>query len=578
MQLHSTGDRCGGWVTRSTAVGVAGFVFLWMVSVPGCTERTSHSARDAGDTVDSSVTVDADSAHEAGAPRGVDASQVGTAVTDAGAGTDADASGDTGVFGDADAATDASADAAVDSGLCDGGTCACTPGSVLCDGDRLTTCDALGGGPLPTGGTDCTVSHARCVHGQCMPVICHGEHTCMDGSVYRCADKGTAWVLFLPCDAQTEACEEAGGDASCVFACTPNQAVCDGDVLTTCENDGRSLAPGGVDCTLSSEVCDPVSATCAPQICEPHTTYCKNGNVYQCVRAGADETVFQTCMAGEFCSQDATSAYCLRDVCTPGGILACTNGGVVTVCKADGSGPDPVEIDCSALDEICGSNGCWRCGTEQYRSGNTCLDDVCPQGQATCGQNRITTCAVDGSGFPAGGTDCAATNLVCDASLQCASEALDTLGTPSSCASPQTVANSAELYQATSDRHLTQIEMYFGLIGAGSVTWFVYESKDRINFSQIFQLTVPASGNGSLVLMDSGTISVPLAAGNRYLIGVSSPQGFTLCAAEDDQGILMTSFGRHWSHEDVYNFGAHGILAYPTLPAQHMFQSLVTRP
>ena len=413
----------------------------------------------------------------------------------------------------------------------------------------------------------------NCPDGGCKPVICHGESECLKGAVFRCIRGGTALVLYLTCDAKVQVCVDSNGNASCAPACMPGAPICHGDVLTSCEDDGVTPAPGGTDCTLTGEVCDPTAAECMPKLCEPHNTYCEDGDVYQCASSGATESLFEKCEPEEFCAQYATSAYCEPDVCTPGQPLC--EDTVATACKDDGSGGDiAAGTNCDSIPgRLCVAGACrpiicepsamfcsgqsiqWcdgtgtasqtlsTCAADSYCSAGKCIADVCPQGQAACTQNRLTTCNGDGSGFDEGGVDCAAMGELCETSVQCAVDAVDTIGS-------QTQVSygwhgPGNVYEVRSDRHLTQIEMHFGIQGSSTITWFVYESVDAMTFTKTFELTAPMAGDGSVVLASSGLISVVLRAGEQYIIGVDSQANLTTDSQDYSSVHELTSFGVH---------------------------------
>jgi hypothetical protein len=451
-------------------------------------------------------------------------------------------------------------------------------GDALDSGIACELADAVA---LGSGQGDCVEVDQRCIDGRCKPVICQGEFTCFEGSVYRCVDRGTARSLYLRCDAQTQVCEESGGEVTCVDACTPNQPACNGNLLTTCQADGRSFAPGGTGCAATDQVCDPVDAACAPKVCEPHTTFCKGGDVYECVRAGAADLLFTHCQTSEFCRQDVTSAYCISDICTPGRPYSC-EGTVASLCSSDGSGADPAaQTDCSMLfNEVCSFGSCTPCGPGVHASGNDCVPDICPKEQPVCYENRITTCNARGTDFKAGGTDCAGSGEICDATLSCASEAVDTLGTTSCASYDVSAIGVAELYRVDSSRHLTRVEVFFGVTGTSSLTWFVYESSDENHFTRIFGLTAPVVGSGGDMLVDSGQISVQLSAGNQYIIGVQSSPGVSTCREEDDgYGVTwMTSFGEHLTQAYFFDLPPDMLTYGRTSPARHHFQRLTTIP
>lgn len=522
------------------------------IATGGCSEGNQH-AGDAGVRMDGSTATDAEARPEAGPEVYRDA----TAAMDAA--TTRDAAGDAAMREDAAAPSDASPPA--DTGTLE---------DAAIDADAGAACDA-----------GCPDQHDRCVAGRCKPVICHDEYECFEGSVYQCLEQGTARALYLACDQHTQACERSTDGPRCVFACTPGEPICLDDLLTACQDDGRSLATGGTDCSAGGETCDPVEARCAAKLCEPHTTYCKGGNVYQCTRNGAAEVLFATCVGSQYCRQEITSAYCAAPVCSPGQAYSC-DGTIARLCNAQGSGADTsTGTDCATLDnQHCVDGTCIPCGDGWHPVGNACVPDVCPKAAPACVENRITTCDAHGSAFNPGGKDCSATSEICDQQLHCASEAVDTLGSPG-CAGYAVKRNGlAEHYQVSSARHLTKIEAALGYSGSGSLTWFVYESSDASQFTKVLETTRPISGDGSVVIVDSGTIAAQLDAGKQYIIGVAGLSELNVCYPEEDDGaILMTSFGQHLQSIYIYpETPPATLMEQRSYPGSHSYQRLTTVP
>jgi hypothetical protein len=444
-----------------------------------------------------------------------------------------------------------------------GGICADPPCELPCDA---------------AGGVDCAVDGLRCAgDGTCKPKACEfGELSCADGSVQQCADNQTAWALYLEC-ADLQVCVVSDEGPRCEFACEPGASVCDGDVLKTCNLDGATLADGGFDCTATGEVCDPKLHACAPKICEPHTSRCDGASVVQCMRNGAAERAAQSCLGSLHCKEIDASAYCVDDVCSADTPLLC-EGTVAYPCAGDGSGPDlAAGFDCATQpNSRCSIGRCWPCWEDYHRVENNCVPNLCVANLPVCGQNRVTTCAADTDGFESGGTDCAAMTQICDASLQCVDTAIDEIGSLSGAG----VADSsvANVYLVTSDRLLTQIETYLRTT-ATSLTWVVYvEGVDAsASFNQVFEKSTSISAAGSLTLVSSGAISVPLSAGKRYSIGVllDNPHSFDTTKVSP-ASFPMLSFGRGLG-SDRYFFGGESATIYPDA-SLYYHQRITTEP
>lgn len=304
----------------------------------------------------------------------------------------------------------------------------CTPGGPLCDDNVATSCNAIGSGPTPDG-TDCGEDDQVCHGGACADVVCDGPF-CQDGNAWACLNDGTLAQLAETCLAG-EYCL----DGVCHYdSCTANQAVCAGNVATTCKADGSGPEPDGTDCSETDEICD--QGACAPQVCEPSEYFCSGGNPHLCNSTGTAFTKSDTCSASEYCKPGSYS--CQYDVCA-GGAKICEQS-VATTCSPDGSGPAPGGTDCSADGKVCYNGSCLPkiCEPSQYfcQSGNVyacgstgatstlqdtcqaaeycqpgtyaCVPDACVAGTPACNGDKLSTCAADGSGPADAGTSCGA--------------------------------------------------------------------------------------------------------------------------------------------------------------------------
>lgn len=455
----------------------------------------------------------------------------------------------------------------------------CTPGSPQCDGNVLTTCNALGTG-LDSGGTDCADSGQVCVNGECKPVICQGTSVCYEGSVYACTDKGSTRSLSRTCSSSSY-CDESGTSATCrAQLCSPDQAGCDGNVVSTCKSDGSGWTHTGADCSASDQVC--VSAACLPVICEASQRFCDGGNVFTCGPKGATSSLYSTCSASYYCDDSGSYATCRPDVCTAGNPTC--RGDFVATCKSDGSGPEETGgTDCSTTGQTCESGQCKdivceaskrfcqnghvdlcnatgtassrydTCATAEYcdptgaaNGQAACSPDVCDAGAASCDGERPTVCLDDGSGYETGGAACAS-NQVCTAAAVCATTATDTVGTgaSSSSTSSRLLGN---FYEVHTTRQLTELEQYISVTGTSIFTWKVYESSSQTGtYTEIFTKTVSSSGQDQF--HSSGAIDVTLTAGKFYFIGVHVGGSFGY--AYNSPQPTYPSFGRSFASRYV---------------------------
>ncbi|HEY3253322.1 MAG TPA: hypothetical protein VGJ91_05220, partial [Polyangiaceae bacterium] len=103
--------------------------------------------------------------------------------------------------------------------------------------------------------------------------------------------------------------------------------------------------------------------------------------VSYCDSSGTSATVQTYCNTGAHCAASSSSASCSSSSCTPGSALCF--GALATVCKADGTGPEPGGTDCAS------ANG--------YCSAGKCLKNVCTPSQRYCENDVVMLCSSDGS-------------------------------------------------------------------------------------------------------------------------------------------------------------------------------------
>jgi hypothetical protein len=265
-------------------------------------------------------------------------------------------------------------------------------------------------------------------------VHCNGEHTLSSCSLL--GDK----FDDATCSADT-ACDEDGANAACVpLVCPPASVRCAADKgsVVTCSDDGLSVKntePCGV-----GQAC--VDAQCKDVVCPPGDKLCDGNVLSSCDASGTVKTTLQTC-SGINSKCDAALGKCKPPACAAGVPLC--DGEKTTVCAEDGSGPAPNGTPCadgtacyggSCLANVC--KGAYQCSAEGVlfkctnngtgsqiwndcgaaglcdAAGVKCLSPKCSPGAFVCDGNIATRCKADGSAFEPGGTDCAATNLVCD--------------------------------------------------------------------------------------------------------------------------------------------------------------------
>jgi hypothetical protein len=437
---------------------------------------------------------------------------------------------------------------------CQDGYCAydqCTAGQPACAAQVATTCKADGSG-FEAGGTDCAADNKVCYQGTCLPKVCTpNTYYCAGGNPQLCNNTGTAAAYETDTCSASYYCKP--GYSYCQYdVCTNGTKTCDGNIATTCAEDGSGPAPGGTDCSLSNKVC--YQGTCLPKVCNPNEYFCQGGNSYSCGPTGATSSLNDTCLAGEYCATG--SYYCLPDVCTAG--TPTCNGDNLSTCAADGSGPADAGKTCGA-GKTCFAGACkavvctpdalqcsggnvqkctdkgtvWSayqtCSAAYYcnelATPITCSPDICTPSANACNGEKLATCDADGGHFSATSTNCATTNKVCTLSATCAAVAEDVIGdiSASSVLSSYLLGN---VYRVDRPRTLTEIEQYLSVSGISVFTWVVYEADSYLGyFTKVFEVTTSDSGTGAF--LSSGAVSVPLVAGKYYFLGVVVQGSFT---------------------------------------------------
>jgi hypothetical protein len=442
----------------------------------------------------------------------------------------------------------------------------CTGGQAVCNGNVATTCKADGSG-VEDGGTDCAGAGKACDKGACVAKVCTPSSSfCSAGNPQVCNAYGTAFSQNATCSAASF-CKE--GFAYCQSdVCTAGQAMCSGTVAGTCAADGSGPVAGATDCATDGKVC--YLGSCLPKVCNPSEYFCQGGNSYTCGSTGATSTLNDTCVTSEFCK--AGSYSCVADVCAAS--AATCNGANLSTCAADGSGPvdagtscgtgktcfagackavicTPDALQCSGGNiQRCTDNGtAWSayqtCDSTSYcnelATPIACSPDICAPSAYTCDGEKLATCAADGGHFSVSGTNCASSNAVCTLANTCAAVAEDTLaGTAVTSASSSLIGN---IYRVDRARTLTKIEEYLSVSGTSVFTWVVYESTSPSGtFTKVFERTT--SDSGSAVYISSGALSVPLAAGKYYVLGVLVQGSFTRYMMNQTGQQPFVSFGQ----------------------------------
>ena len=317
-------------------------------------------------------------------------------------------------------------------------TPACISTAEICQGSGgQKVCD--GGGVMyscsPHGVVEATEPCATARHcqaglelGAC-PVCLAGtedEYRCEGAELLRCSDAGDRHVPYKTCDTAS-LCNVVAGDCTDA-ACSPDQKVCDGDVLKECNADQTALVeaktcrPGLCDAEAGDcDVCIPGSADCADpssavicneegtelvrMACPASNPACRGaGMCVECGKAGdcgepgpchENECVAGTCIQTPVstgtCSGSFGEGFCVEGTCKQ-----CK--------KADDCG-EPEEChrwacennscvskpnDTARCDGFCAGGNCVEC-----RDKNDCDGDLGDCETATCTLGRCRTSALD---------------------------------------------------------------------------------------------------------------------------------------------------------------------------------------
>jgi hypothetical protein len=148
--------------------------------------------------------------------------------------------------------------------------------------------------------------------------------------------------------------------------CTPREQLCSGNVLKTCNLDGKAYT----DKTCTG-IC--LNSTCQP--CVPSEAHCEAAVSRVCKTDGSGWTQ-DTCSTG--C--DSSTGRCRTQACTPGEVH-CSASSLVT-CKSDGSGTteQPCTYGCDYVNKVC-------------------HPAACVGGTTSCNGSKLVTCNQDGSGI-----------------------------------------------------------------------------------------------------------------------------------------------------------------------------------
>jgi hypothetical protein len=287
-----------------------------------------------------------------------------------------------------------------------------------------------------TTAADCAAEQ-DCIASACVPIVaCNNSLDCPAGRV---------------CDGAAGHCVECVRSEDC-----RDGRVCAASICSVpCASDNE-CTPMGLLCRVAGGYCaacvvdsdcqpDQHCAVsgCRPSVCEPGTASCDGRTIVRCSQSGDRIEAREPCLVGTECVEEVGQASCVEHVCDPGtsrcnagqletcaddglsivGAVDCGDSG--TVCRNDACRP----IVCQASQAFCAGNTRRLCNPYGTASQSTtlcavaagrcdptqgeCVGGECAANMPSCDGAIATTCNASGSGYLAGGTDCAASGQTC---------------------------------------------------------------------------------------------------------------------------------------------------------------------
>jgi hypothetical protein len=170
----------------------------------------------------------------------------------------------------------------------------------------------------------------------------------------------------------------------------------------------------------------------------------------------------------------------------------------------------------------------------------SCKADVCTAGAAICQGEQPGICDANGAGPASLGAACSSSQ-VCTFSGCAATDTFFLSGSTTPVAATATRIY-LTTYSVDTERTLTGIQQYASVSGTSQFEWVVYEAPSQFeNYALIF--SVLNTSSGSPAFHSSGAISVPLAPGRFYAIGVRIVGAHTVYSNTQSLPVT-TSFGK----------------------------------
>jgi len=166
------------------------------------------------------------------------------------------------------------------------------------------------------------------------------------------------------------------GGSSNGTLCIAGRKRCDGLNVKVCDDSGskESIA----QTCLPGQSC--TNGACVGSNCVPGSSFCKDAAVWKCDQGGVSALAEQ-CASGLFCRAEADSASCSAQACEPSQPVC--DGNVATSCLRDGSGPAGGGVDCSKAKQACFAG--------------QCRDVACNNGDKLCQHGDVYLCSHNGT-------------------------------------------------------------------------------------------------------------------------------------------------------------------------------------
>lgn len=232
-----------------------------------------------------------------------------------------------------------------------------------------------------------------CVASECKTLVgCQSDNQCTP--LGQLCDKTLGVCVDCLKNSDCPAAYHCSGGGCALDACAEGSSRCSGNAIESCLPDGVGWGPP-VTCTGDSTCVQAgAQASCAALECSPNSDYCDGTDHRKCAADGLSSSSVEDCASQGL---NCVGGACSAKVCAADEFYC--DAGDVKLCNSTGSASSLVD-DCTSS-EYCDNVSA------------TCKTQVCSPNQPTCNGEVATTCNALGSGYAAGGTNCAASGKSC---------------------------------------------------------------------------------------------------------------------------------------------------------------------